>query len=141
MKKIWDIVLPVKSFAALMFTGMICLYMVAGLLCDVIKHEHFNYSIPFVFVLLWLFLSVMISILSGIFCSEKVTKKWRCCPRLIVFAFSLMVLLAACLFALLGIPWAKLWLLAAGCAAAGAVVLSIYKERSVKNNREHPCKS
>ena len=127
MKKIWSMIAPVKSFAAFIFTWIICLYMVAGFLCDKVKHEPFNYSIPFIFILLWLFLSVMISVLRGIFLSDAVIKKWRCFTRLSVFALSLAVLLAVCLLILLGIPWGKLWVLVAGCAAAGVVIFSIIK--------------
>jgi len=127
VKKVRSIVGPIKSFAALIFTGMVCLYMVAGFLCDKIKNEPFNYSIPFIFVILWLLLSVMISVFWSVFFSDKAIKKWHYIPRLIVFSVALVVLLAACLLILLGTPWGKLWVLVAGCATAGVVVLSIIK--------------
>lgn len=130
MKKLISAVMPLKSFAAMIFTGFICLYMVTGVLCDIVLHQAFVYTIPFIFVLQGLLMSVLISVLWGIFLGDKIIKGWRYFPRLILFSFSLMVILAACFLTFLAIPtnWAKLWLLVSGCIAAGVIVLSIAAE-------------
>ena len=130
MKKLMSVVMPVKSFAALIFAGLICLYMVTGVFCDMVLHQTFNYTIPFVFILQGLLLSVLISILWGLFFGDRFIKKWRYLPRLIVFALTLIILLAACLLTFFAVPtdWAKLWLFVAGCAVTGIIILSMLAE-------------
>ena len=130
MKKLMSIVVPLKSFAAMIFAGFICLYVVTGVFCDVVQHQAFDYTIPFIFVIQGLLLSMMISVLWGIFLNDKIIKKWRYLPRLIVFSLSLMALLAACFLTFVAIPtdWAKLWLIVAGCVVAAIIILSISAE-------------
>lgn len=130
MKKLLRLVIPVKSFAALIFTGLICLYIVTGSLCAIILHEPFDYSIPFIFVLQGLILAIVISVLWAVLLGDGVVKKIRYFPRLIIFSISLMALLAICLLVFFAIPtnWAKLWLIVAGCVCAGIVMLSILAE-------------
>lgn len=134
MKKILRCVVPVKSFAALIFTGLICLYMVTGSLGSTILNIPFDYTIPFVFALQGLVLAILISILRVVLLGDGVIKKMRYFPRLMIFSISLMALLAACLLVFLAIPtaWAKLWLIVAGCITAGVVVLSILGEMYFK---------
>jgi len=130
MRKLMGAIMQAKSFAALIFAGLICLYMATGFLCDKLLHQTFEYSIPFIFILQGLLLSALVAVLWGVLLGDKVIKKWRYFPRLIAFAFSLMVLLAACLLTFFALPtdWAKLWLFVAACVSGGLVVLSVSGE-------------
>ena len=130
MKKLMSFVIPLKSFASLVFAGFICLYAVSGVFARVVLRQAFDYAIPFIFVFQGLLLSALISVLWGVFLSDKIIKKWRYFPRLVMFSFSLVALLAACLLTFAAIPtdWAKLWLLVAGCVAAAVVMLFISAE-------------
>jgi uncharacterized membrane protein YfcA len=92
--------------------------------------EPFDYSIPFIFVLEGIGLSLLIATLWTLIFNERANRKRRWFPRLIIFAVSLMALLAICLLVFVAIPteWAKLWLIVAGCVAFGVVVLSVIAE-------------
>jgi len=130
MKKLLGFVMPLKTFAALIFAGLICLYMISGVLYSTLTGVPFNYTIPFIFAIQGLILSILIAILWGIFLGDALIKKWRYFLRYIVFALALLVLLAACLLTFFAVPtdWAKLWLIAAGFLAAGIFVLSVASE-------------
>lgn len=134
MKKILSLVIPVKSFAALIFTGLMCAYMVTGGLYAVIMNQPFDYVIPFIFILQGLVMAVIISIMWSVLFSDTVIKKMRYLPRLIIFSLSLLAVLAVCLLIFLAIPtdWAKLWLIVAGIIAAGVIVLSVLGELHLK---------
>ena len=130
MKKLLNFVLPLKSFAAMIFSGFICAYMVTGTLYSIILKDPFNYTIPFVFVLQGLVLSIVISSLWVIILGDTIIKKMRYLPRLIIFSISLMVVLVLCLLTFFAIPtdWAKLWLIVAGLVVMGIIALSILFE-------------
>lgn len=130
MKKLMSVVIPVKSFAALIFTGLVCLYMVMGSLCAAIMNTPFTYSIPFVFILQGLVLSLVVSALWGVFFSDALFKKMRYLPRLIIFSIIIMILWAVCLLVFFAIPtaWAKLWLIVAGCVSVAVIILSVLAE-------------
>lgn len=126
MKKLLGIVIPVKGFSAMIFAGLMVLYMIGGALYAALWHVRFEYTIPFVFVLEGLALSVLISVLWGILFSENILKKWRYFPRLVVFSLSLVILLSLCLLVFFAMPTheAKLWLLVAGSVATAIIALS-----------------
>jgi phosphatidylserine synthase len=94
------------------------------------KLNQFNYTIPFIFIIEGLVLSVLISVLYGVFFSDIQIKKWRFFPRLVLFSLSLLILLALCVLVFFAAPtdWAKLWWIAIGCVALGIVLLSIIAE-------------
>jgi len=93
MKKIIEIVMPFKSFTAMVFSGFMILYMIGAIIYSVITGHVFDYSIPFAFVLQSIGLSVIISILWGVFFSKTIIKKWRFFLRHIVFELSLFSML------------------------------------------------
>jgi len=131
MKTLTFYLMQIKTFAAWIFSGMICLYMAGGALYQWIYSDpNFNYTIPFIFLLEGIVLALVIPVLYGLFFSEMVIKKWRYFPRLVLFVLSLLILLALCVLVFFAVPtyWAKLWWLAIGAAAAIIVLLSIIAE-------------
>ena len=142
MKKAIFYLMQIKRLAPLVFTIMICLYMVGGVLYNWIfkdQFNQFNYTIPFIFIIEGLVLSVSISVLHGVFFSGTIIRKWRYLPRLVLFSLSLLVLLALCVLVFFASPtnWAKLWWIAIGCAAAGVVFLSIIAELYFRMTGKH----
>ena len=111
MKKIIALSVPLKAFAAMLFSGMMVLYMVSGTVYSLFVEEAFSFSIPFVFALQGLVLSMVISVMWGVFFSDVVIKKWRFFKRYLAFKLSLLPFLALCFFTFLAIPseWAVPW--------------------------------
>jgi len=129
MKKFMSFILRIKTFAAMLFSGVICLYVVSGYLYATFIGP-FNFTIPFIFVLEGLALSALTSILWGVFFTDEIIKKWRYFPRLVLFSISLFVLLSACFFIFFAFHtnWAKLWWIVIGAFAAGVICLSVLCE-------------
>ena len=135
IKKLADFVMPLKIFASAIFAGFMILYMVSGVVYAYAAGEtDFTYAVPFVFVLQGLLLAAMISLLWGILFSDVFIRKWRVFPRLVVFAVSLMVLLAVCVLTFIAIPveWANLWLITNGCIGFGLIVFAAVNEIRLK---------
>jgi phosphoglycerol transferase MdoB-like AlkP superfamily enzyme len=130
MRKLMGFVMPIKTYAALIFTGLICLYMISGVLYAQLSGAVFSYTIPFVFVLQGLVLSLLISILWSVFISDVLIKKLRFFARFLLFGLSLLVLLSLCLLTFLAVPtnWAKLWLIVIAAVVFGIVILSCLSE-------------
>ena len=131
MNRLMSFVLRIKTLAAMVFSGLLCLYVAAGYLYAIFIHEGpFNFTVPFVFVLEGLVLSILISILWGVFFTDEFIKKWRYFPRLIVFSLIMMILLSVCVLVFVAIPtyWAKLWWIVIGAFMAGLVCLSVLCE-------------
>ena len=130
MERLIDFSLPLKSFAAMIFAGFMCLYMAAGFLYAAITGNPFEYAIPFAFVIQGAVLSLLISCLWGLFLSEAVIQKRRYFSRIVMFALSLAALLSAYSLAFLAMPakWADLWLISTGGVGAFVVVLAVISE-------------
>jgi len=130
MKKILSFIMPVKSLAALFFAGLMCAYMVAGALYAAFEEPSFQYTIPFIFVLEGVGLSIVTALLCEFLLSDRWIKKMRYLPRLLIFAVAMIAALTACL--LIFFQWhtneAKLWLIVAGLVVAAIGVLSIIGE-------------
>lgn len=139
MKKFMDFVVVVKAFAAMLFAGLMILYMVSGVLYTHISGGAFEYSIPFIFVLQGLGLSMAISVLWGVFISDVLIKKWRFVKRFIVFKASLMPLVAICFFTFLAIPteWTIPWLISVLAVSGFVVILAILSEIYFKKTGEN----
>jgi len=114
MKKIIALSVPLKAFAAMLFSGMMILYMVSGTVYSMFIEEVFSFSIPFVFALQGMVLSMVISIMWGVFFSDVVIKKWRFFVRYLAFKLSLLPFLALCFYTFLAIPsqWVVPWFVA-----------------------------
>jgi hypothetical protein len=130
MKKLISFVVPMKAYAALIFAGMIWLYVVSGVLYAQLTGAAFDYSIPFLFILQGLVLSMLISTLWSVFISDVLIKKLRFFARFLLFGFSLMILLSLCFLTFFAIPtnWAKLWLAVTAVIVFGIVILSCLSE-------------
>ena len=125
MRKLVNFVTPVKAFAGMMFAGLIILYMVTGTAYAAITGAAFDYSVPFVFILQGLVLTMIIALLRELILGDRIIKSWRFFRRVIVFGISLMVLLAVCFLVVFAIPsnWAYLWLIAVGVLMLGMIVI------------------
>ena len=138
MKKLMDFVVPLKAFAAMLFAGLMILYMVSGVAYSFLLGEAFDYAIPFIFVLQGLGLSMVISILWGVFISDTLIKKWRFVRRCIAFKLSIIPFLALCFFTFLAIPtdWTIPWFIAILAVSVFAVVLAMASEVYFKKTGE-----
>ena len=116
MKKFMGLIIYIKSFAALIFAGLMLSYMVAGWLYATIKQVSFNYTIPFIFVIQGVILALAISVFWYLIFTDTVFKKLRYSIRLIGFVLILVLILTGFLLMFFSQPtnWAKLWLIIAG---------------------------
>ena len=125
MKKLIQFSVPFKAFASMLFAGIITLYMVSSFLYTVITGEELSYSVPFIFILQGMGLSVLISLLWSLFYSNIVIKKWRLYIRHILFELSILALFAVCFFSFSSIStvWTKLWLAAVAAVSVFVIIL------------------
>jgi len=116
MKKLMGLVITIKSYAAMVFSGLILAYMVAGWIYSTIRQEPFSNAIPFIFVMQGALLALAISVLWYLFFTGAVFKKLRYSIRLIGFVLILVLILTGFLLMFFSQPtnWAKLWLIIAG---------------------------
>jgi len=135
MKKMLYWLVPVKSFAAMIFAGFIILYIVTGSLYAFITGDgSFEYSIPFIFAIQGAILSVIISVLWTIFFGDLIIKKMRYFLRLVIFSLTLLPVFGVCLLIFINAPtnWAKLWMIVAGAMVVGLIVISLLFESYFK---------
>jgi len=131
MKHFLNTVMAAKTLAAMIFSGLICAYVAAGYLYAWLIHKGpFNFTIPFIFVLEGVGLSLVIALLYNLLFGEDSASRRRFFPRLVIFAVVLAAALVACLLVFFPFhtDWAKLWLIVAGCVVAVIVVLSVAAE-------------
>ena len=139
MRRIIELSVPIKAFAAMIFAGIIILYMVSGFMYSLFAGGEFEYSIPFVFALQGLGLSTVISVIWGIFFSDVVVKKWRFFKRFMAFTLSLLPFLALCFFTFLAIPtdWTIPWIISTSVVAVFIVVIAALYELWFKRAGRH----
>jgi amino acid transporter len=130
MEKLMAFVMPLKAFAAMIFSGLIVLYMVSGVAYSLITDEAFEFAVPFAFVMQGLLLAVLISILWGAIISNTIIKKWRYFPRIILFTITVAILLIVSFLTFLAIPteWSWFWLITNGIVCVAMIKLSIIGE-------------
>ena len=138
MKKLVEFVMPIKIFAAMIFFGLIVLYVISGIINAVILGEAIEYAIPFVFVFQSMGLSIVISLLWALFFNNVVIKKWRFLHRYILFAMSILILLVACFFTFLAAPteWAKAWFFVTMVVFIGTTIFFSLNELYYKKTGE-----
>ena len=126
MKKIIEIVMPFKSFTAMIFSGFMILYMVGTIIYSTITGHIYNYSIPFAYVLQSIGLSVIISVLWGVFFSKVIIKKWRFFLRHIMFELSVFSILGLYFLTFFNVSSeeAKLWFIVAVTVAFFVILLT-----------------
>ena len=126
MKKLIAFTMPIKIFASMIFAGLMCLYIASGVLYGFFIDADFSYSIPFVFVIQGLLLSVLIAVFWEVFFGDIVIKKLRFIWRIIAFGILLMALLAVCFLTFFAIPteWAYMWLVAVGAITLFVAIMS-----------------
>lgn len=132
MKKFVSWALSIKTLAAWVFAGLMCAYVAAGYLYVLlIDRGPFNFTIPFIFVLEAVGLSIVIAALWRLlFGQGRAADRLRFFARLIIFACLLAGALAVCLLVFFPFhtDWAKLWLIVAGCVVAAIIALSAAAE-------------
>jgi len=124
-------ILAAKTLAAMIFAGFMCAYVVAGYLYSLVfPRAAFNFTIPFIFVLEGVVLSVVVTALWRLLISDNAPVKWHFSVRLIIFALLLLIALALCVLVFFPFPtyWAKLWWIVIGCVTAGIGALAIIGE-------------
>ena len=138
MKKIAALVMPVKFFAAMIFFGLITLYVVSGILNAVIMGETIEYAVPFVFVFQSMGLSIVIAVLWAFFFSDIIISKWRFFKRYILFALLMLILLVTCFFTFLAVPaeWTIIWFLVTMIVFTGATIFLSLNELHYKKTGE-----
>lgn len=125
MKQLINFVMPLKIFAALMFAGLIGIYVVTAILHSIVTGDVMTSSISFVY----LFQSVILSMLLSLFWSacfgQKIISRWRFFPRYILFATSMLIVLTISLFTFLALPnhWIKTLFLLALILFTGGVTI------------------
>jgi hypothetical protein len=125
MKKLIEFAIPFKAFAAMLFAGLIMLYMVSGVIFVMVTGEAFDYSIPFIFVLQGVGFSVLASLLWSVFYTNVFIRKWRFFLRHIMFELSLVALFAVCILTFFAVPtaWGFLWLIVTGFVTIFVIIL------------------
>jgi len=130
MKKVIELTTPIKTFAAMLFAGFICLYIIGGILYAGFVDDSFTYSISFTHLLKGIGFTLIISLLWGLCFSDVVIKKWAFFKKQILFKLLLAVLLACCffMFSIVETNWSALWLVVAGTMTVFVIVLSYLSE-------------
>lgn len=130
MKKLMQFVMPVKTLAAMIFAGLMCAYVVVGALYAAIFYPQFEFTVPFIFVIQGIIMSVVIAGLWEVLLGDGWIKKMRYLPRLVIFAALMIIVLTLGLLTF--VPWhtneAKLWLVVTGLVITAIGVLSIIGE-------------
>jgi len=141
MKKLMDIVMPIKMIAGGILVGLIGFYMVVGTIYAQISGAEFEYSVSFAFIIQSAVLAVVISLLWQIFLGEVVIKKWRFFKRAIVFNLSLLVVIVLCFFASFALPipgeLSYLWLIGACCITVGIAIIAALNEIYYRRTGKH----
>ena len=130
MKKIIEWSALLKTLAAMLFAGFICLYIVGGILYAWFIDESFPYTISFVHLLKSIGYATVISLLWGLCFGGIVIRKWSFWKRQLLFKLSLAALFTSSVFLLRAVEseWKILWLTVAGVITLFAIVLSYVSE-------------
>ena len=125
IRKLAEVTQPIKAVASMLFAGLVCMYMVSGVLYSFFTGAEISYSIPFIFIIQGMGLTVVIAILRELIFSDFLIKKWRFFHRMAVFSVLLIALLTLGALTFLAIPaeFTFLWLISACVIALGATVI------------------
>jgi len=131
MKKLIELMVPVKSFAAMLFAGFVCLYIFGGFVYGAFIDETFVYSISFWHLIAGIGFSMGLSLLWGFTFSDVVIKKWSFVKREMLFVL-LVVLFGVAGFIKMQVifasPGQDLLLIVAGVVLVFVIVLSLLSE-------------
>jgi len=109
MRKLTEFVMPIKVFAAMIFFGLIGLYVMSGMLYILITGEAITYAVPFAFIFQSAGISAGIALLWGLFFSETIARKSRFFLRYILFALLMLTTITICFFTFLAVPASWIW--------------------------------
>ena len=130
MKRIIELTTPIKTFAAMLFAGFICLYIFSGIVYAAFIYDAFAYTISFVHLLKGIGLTMLISLSWGLCLSDVIIKKWSFFKRQILFKLLLAILLAFSFFtfSVIETEWEILWLVVAVTIVLFVITLSYLSE-------------
>jgi len=131
MKKLIELMIPVKSFAAMLFAGFVCLYMAGGVFVATFIDGDFSYSITFLHLIFGIGFTMAISLLWGVAFSNTVIKKWSFAKREFIFVVLLAALAAGGMLKIkwfFASEWTPLLLVVAGAILGFVIVLSLVSE-------------
>ena len=109
MRKLTEFVMPIKVFAAMIFFGLIGLYVASGILYTFFTGEAIAYAVPFVFIFQSAGISAVVALLWGLIFSGSTVRKSRFFLRYILFALLLFTALIICFFTFLAVPISWVW--------------------------------
>ena len=138
MRKLTEFVMPVKVFAAMIFFGLIVLYVVSGILYTTITGDTIIQAIPFVFIFQSAGISVVIALLWGLFFGGSTVRKSRFFLRYILFALLMLTTIVVCFFTFLAVPmeWTWFWFLSISIIFIGTTVFLSFNELYYKRTGE-----
>jgi len=139
MRKLIALTVPIKTFAAMLFAGFICLYIFSGIMYATFINETFAYSISFLHLLKGIGFTMLVSLLWGLAFSDTVIKKWSFLKREILFiaSLSLLSILFLVMFQVIETEWSTLWLTVAGTIVIFVIVLSQLSEWYFRKTSHH----
>jgi len=108
MRKLTEFVMPIKVFAAMIFFGLVGLYVSSGVLYTFFTGEAIAYAVPFVFIIQSAGISAVVALLWGLIFRSAVRKS-RFFLRYILFALLLLTTLVICFFTFLAVPISWVW--------------------------------
>jgi len=124
MRRLIELVMPMKLFAAMIFFGLIALYVVGGMAHSIVMNEVIEHAVPFIYILQSMILSLVLSVIWALFFSDEAGKKWRFFIRYTLFSIIMFTTLIVCFFTFLAIPdeWAGTLLLVASVVFVGVTL-------------------
>ncbi|MCL2483634.1 MAG: hypothetical protein FWF43_09535 [Propionibacteriaceae bacterium] len=130
MSRVVEVVMSAKTLAAMVFSGLMVLYLIGGALVTPVFGVSFNYTVPFIFVIEGLVVSVLISVVWTWLFGDQTHSTTRYFPRLVIFCLAMAVMLTLSVLVFFGwhTDWAKLWWIVMACVMAGIVVVSVIAE-------------
>lgn len=139
MKKFITMTATLKAFAAMLFAGFICLYMIGGVGYSMFIDGAFDFTISFIHLVMAIGFTMSVSLLWGVCFGHVVIKKRAFVSRYALFVFMLVMMLAITFlyFSFLTTPWNPLWLTTATLIVAFVMVLSVVSEWYFKKTGEH----
>ena len=130
--------MPIKVFGAMIFFGLVGLYVAGGILHGIITGEAIEYAIPFVYIFQSAGLSVAIAMMWALFFNESIIKKWRFFPRYILLSLSIATVLAISFFTFLAVPseWVTPLLFVIAIVFAGITIFLTLNELHCRKTGE-----
>jgi len=138
MRRLTEFVMPIKVFAAMIFFGLIGLYVMSGILYRIITGEAIVYAVPFLFIFQSAGVSVVIALIWGAFFHGSAIRKSRFFLRYLLFTLLMFTAFVVCFFTFLAVPveWTWLWFGSTAIIFTGTTVFLSLNELYYKKTGE-----